>query len=160
MKTHQLNFHMLLIIFIAACNQQIIDQEAEAEKLLQLSREWAKTAQGDNLEKTLNYWAKNATVLSPDQPAIKGHEGIRQMLEQSAKIPGFEVNWEPKEAFVSQSGDLGYVIAHNYFKFPDSTGNVFTTYGRGVEIWRKQEDGSWKTVVDIFNGDPTLTTIK
>lgn len=149
-----------LCSLIFACEEQAVDQQAEAKKLMALSREWAKTAQTDDLEKTLNYWAANALVMSPDQPTTKGHDQIRQMLEQSAQIPGFEVNWEPKEAFVSRSGDLGYVLVNNYFKFPDTTGNIITTFGKGVEIWKKQTDGSWKNVVDIFNSDPSITSIK
>ena len=145
---------------LAACNHQSIDQTAEAEKLMELSREWARAAQTDDLEKTLSYWAENALVMSPDQPSSQGHQQIRQMLEQSAQIPGFEVNWEPKAAFVAQSGDLGYVIVNNYFKFPDSLGGITTNFGKGVEIWKRQDDGSWKSVVDIFNGDPSITSIK
>lgn len=94
------------------------------------------------------------------QPTVKGNDAIRKMLEGNANIPGFEVNWEPKEAFVSQSGDLGYVLAHKYFRMRDSLGNTVTIFNRGVEIWEKQEDGSWKNVVDIFNENPSLTSIK
>jgi len=25
--------------------------------------------------------------------------------------------------------------------------------GKGVEVWKKQRDGSWKVVLDIFNSD-------
>jgi len=45
--------------------------------------------------------------MSPGQLALKGREEIRQMLLESSKIPGFEVSLgEPKEVFVSESGDL------------------------------------------------------
>ncbi|PHN01392.1 YybH family protein [Flavilitoribacter nigricans] len=151
---------LLLLLGAVSCNQSSIDQEAEADQLMALSREWAKAAQTDDLEKTLSYWAENALVMSPDQPPTNGHQDIRAMLESSAQIPGFEVNWEPKRAFVSKSGDLGYVIVNNYFKFPDSLGGTITTFGKGVEIWKKQEDGSWKNVIDIFNSDPSITSLE
>ena len=153
---------LLSILFtgLFGCTNQTVDQKAEAEKLMELSREWAKSAATDDIDKTLNYWADDAVVMAPGQPALKGHDAIRKMLEGNANIPGFEVSWEPKEAFVSQSGDLGYVIAHNYFKMHDSLSNTFTIFNKGVEIWKKQEDGSWKNVVDIFNEDPSLTSIK
>ena len=153
---------LLSILFtgLFGCTNQTVDQKTEAEKLMELSREWAKSAATDDIDKTLNYWADDALVMAPGQPALKGHDAIRKMLEGNANIPGFEVSWEPKEAFVSQSGDLGYVIAHNYFKMQDSLSNTFTIFNKGVEIWKKQEDGSWKNVVDIFNEDPTLTSIK
>ena len=127
---------------------------------MNLSREWSKAASSNDLEKTLSYWASDAMVLVPGQPTIKGHEEIRKMLQANAAIPGFEVAWEPQEAFVSESGDMGYAIGHNYVSMNDSTGNKITLFNKGVEIWQKQDDGSWKNVVDIFNADPSLTSIK
>lgn len=160
MNLYQLIPTIGLLVILISCNEQAIDQEAEAEKLMELSREWALSAQEDDLERTLNYWAGDAILMSSGQPALNGHDEIMKMLEETSQIPGFEVNWEPKEAFVSKCGDLGYVIANNYFKFPDSVGNIATTYGRAVEIWKKQEDGTWKNAVDISTSDPSVTSIK
>ncbi len=151
----------ILIIVISSCSQQqIVDQKAEGEKLMELSREWAASAATDDLEKILNYWAEDAIVLPPGQSTLRGHNEIMQMLEGGAQIPGFEVNWEPKEVFVSKSGDLAYLIEHNYFAMDDSLGNQFKTFNKAVTIWKKQEDGSWKNVVDIWNEDPSITSIK
>jgi ketosteroid isomerase-like protein len=59
-------------------------------------------------------------------------------------------------AFVSKGGDLGYVLVKNYFKVPaDTLGNMMTLENKGVEIWKKQADGSWKNVVDIYTPEPT-----
>ncbi|MEX1241580.1 MAG: DUF4440 domain-containing protein [Cyclobacteriaceae bacterium] len=151
---------LLLILVLSGCANQRVDQNTEAEKLMELSRNWALEAQSADNERILSNWAPDAMVMPPGQPSIKGHDAIRKMLEESSRIPGFEINWEPKEAFVSKSGDLGYVIAHNYINVTDSVGKTITTFHKAVEIWKRQEDGSWKNVVDIFNHDPTLTSIK
>jgi len=156
----QLLLLSFLVFVLFSCNNQTVDQQVESEKLMELSREWAKSANSDDTEKTLSFWAEDAVVLSNGQPVVKGIDAIRKMVEGNTEIPGFEVNWEPHEAFVSKSGDLGYVLAHNYFKMLDSLGNTITIYNRAVEIWKKQDDGAWKNVVDIFTEDPTLTSIK
>ncbi len=150
----------LLTFGLICCQSPKVDQKAEAEKLMELSREWAKTAGTGDTEKILNYWATDAIVMNPGQPSLRGHEAIRQMLVASSKIPGFAISWEPKEAYVSESGDIGYVIANNYLTMKDSLGNTKTTFNKGVEIWKKQIDGSWKNIVDIFNEDPTIKSIK
>jgi len=162
MKTLKLTLPVCLAILLFSCNRtEQVDQAAEAEKLMNVSREWAIAAlQGDDLEKILNYWAEDAIVMPPDKASIKGHDELRKMLHDAFNMPGFEVNWEPQNAYVSKSGDLGYTIFHNYFSFLDSLGNTVTIYGKGVEIWKRQEDGSWKNVVDIHNSDPTITSIR
>jgi ketosteroid isomerase-like protein len=98
--------------------------------------------------------------MSPNEAAVVGKESLRGMVERSMQIPGFEINWEPQEAYVSKSGDLGYVLIKNYMTMPvDTLGNTQTVYNKGVEIWKKQEDGSWKNVIDISNSDPTIQSI-
>lgn len=148
------------VLVFSSCTKQSTDQAAEAQKLMQLSREWAKDASTNDVEKVLSYWTQDAVIMSPGQPALRGGEAIGQMLGETSKIPAFAVNWEPIEAFVSQSGDLGYVIAKTAITMPDSSGNTTTSFNNAVEIWKRQTDGSWKNVVDISTPDPTLTSIK
>lgn len=151
---------LTVLLGLFGCARQSVNQEAEAEIIMELSREWAKSAQTTEIEKVLSYWTDDAIVMAPGQPATRGKDALRKMLELNATIPGFEVNWEPKEAYVSQSGDLAYSIGVNYIKMVDYLGNKITIFHKGVEVWKKQDDGSWKCVVDIFNTDPTLSSIK
>ena len=148
-------------MFIAnACQEAAVDQQAEAEKLMELSRSWAQAVKDKDVEEMLSYWADDAILMSPNEAAVVGIDSLRAMVERSINIPGFEIYWNPQEAYVSRSGDLGYVIFKNYMTMPvDTMGNTRTVYSKGVEIWKKQEDGSWKNVIDISNSDPSITSI-
>ncbi len=145
------------IVFIAifSCNEQIIDTKSEGEKLMQLSREWSKAASTDSIEMILDYWAEDAIVMSPGQFPIEGKKAIREMVEESSKIPGFRISWEPLSVFVSQNGELAYMIEQNQITVNDSAGNPITEYNKGVTIWRKDSGGSWKNVVDMWNANPS-----
>jgi len=147
-------------MLLVSCQESGTDQGAEAEKLMELSREWSASVQAGDTEKIMSYWADDAVIMSPDDPLMRGKESIRGMVERSMQNPGFEIRWEPKEAYVCESGDLGYVIIQNYFTVPiDTLGNRKKVFNKGVEIWKKQEDGSWKNVVDIYNGDPSIQSL-
>lgn len=71
------------------------------------------------------------------------------MVEGSSKIPGFKINWEPHSVVVSKNGDLAYMIEKSQVSFLDSTGKIVSQDNNVVSIWSKQNDGSWKNVVDI-----------
>ena len=144
----------LILPAILSCTQHV-DTKAEGEKLMQLSREWSQSAATQNLEKTVSYWADDAVVMSPGQPSLKGKSAIRQMVEESYKIPGFRISWEPQSVEVSKSGDLAYMIEHSQISVNDSSGKTITDHYRGVTVWKKQTDGTWKNVVDISAADPT-----
>lgn len=146
-------------IFLLGCQPQpqIVDQAAEAEKLMEASRNWAKSKTN---EEYLSYWHENAKLMPPGQATLNGHKDIGAMLDSTKDIPGFAVDWEPQEAFVSASGDVGYLIERLSFTMNDSLGNPMTEFHKSVTIWKKQDDGNWINVVDIHNTDPSITSIR
>jgi ketosteroid isomerase-like protein len=144
---------MLILTSLAGCNDPKIDTIAEGERLMQISRDWSNYAATDSIDKILSYWADDAVVMSPGQPPIKGKKAIREMIEGSSKIPGFKISWEPFSVVVSKSGDLAYMIEQNQITVNDSLGNPITESNKSVTIWRKEDDGSWKNIVDIWNAN-------
>ena len=136
------------------CNPQKPDLKAEGEKIMELSREWSRAASSGNVEKTVSYWAEDAMLMSAGQPQLKGKKAIRQMVEESYKIPGFRISWQPQSVEVSENGDMAYLIEDAQISFTNSTGKTITQNNKAVSIWRKQTDGSWKNVVDISTPEP------
>jgi ketosteroid isomerase-like protein len=146
---------LLLLTIVLSCTQTKIDTKAEGEILMQLSREWSKSASTDSIEKTMSYWADTAIFFSAHHPVLNGKTEIRGMVEQSGKIPGFQISWEPVSVTVSESGDMAYMIEQNHVTMNDSTGKPVTKHGKGVTIWKKDADGNWKNVVEIGVDDVT-----
>jgi uncharacterized protein (TIGR02246 family) len=144
----------LIVVVLTACNQNEIDAKSEGEKLMQTSREWSQVAASKNADSILRYWTEDAVVISAGEPVLKGKDGIRQMIEDSFKDPGFQISWEPESAEVSKSGDLGYLVETTKMVMPDSSGNTPTVNFKAVTIWKKQMDGSWKCAVDVLSPLP------
>jgi uncharacterized protein (TIGR02246 family) len=140
---------IILLVFASSCSTKKIDKKAEGEKVMHASREWSKIASTGDVEKTLGYWADDALMMSANQPPLKGKQAIRQMVEESFKIPAFKISWEPESVEVSDNGDMAYLIENSQVSFIDSTGKTVTHNNKAVSIWRKQNDGNWKNVVDI-----------
>jgi uncharacterized protein (TIGR02246 family) len=145
----------VLVLTIASCSQPNVDKKAEGEKVMQISKDWSQAASKGDIEKTVSYWADDAVMMSAGQPVLKGKQAIRQMVEESYKMPGFRISWQPQSVEVSESGDMAYLIENAQVSFNDSTGKPITLKNKSVSIWRKQGDGSWKNVVDISTPDPS-----
>ena len=139
---------------LLACGDPQINSKMEGERLMQISRDWSKTASGVSIEKTLSYWADDAVVMAPGQPALNGKQAIREMIMGTAKIPGFKISWEPLTVSLSKSGDMAYMIEQNQITVNDSLGKPVTEFNKGVTVWRKEADGSWKNIIDIWNSAP------
>jgi ketosteroid isomerase-like protein len=146
-----------LALMLAGCAnaEPQVDIEAEAAELMRLSREWSDVAGTGDLEATLAYWADDATMMPPGLPPVRGKEAMREYMKAGAALPGFTIKWEPLEAHVSPSGDMAYLFERNQVSFQDSTGATVTESNKSVTVWRKEADGSWKNVIDMWNADPT-----
>ena len=71
--------------------------------------------------------------------------------------PGSPVlKWEPLKAEVAASGDLGYTFGRYETIALDSLENKVVSYGTYVSVWKKQDDGSWKFVIDAGNSLPGM----
>ena len=145
---------ILFASFILGCTQEKVDTKAEGEKVMQLSKDWSKVAATGDVTKTVSYWADDAILMSPGQPVLKGKDAIKKMVEESFKMPGFRISWEPQNVVVSESGDMAYIIEDSQMAYSDSTGKSIIQNSKAVTIWRKQADGSWKNVVDISTPVP------
>ena len=153
--TMKITTALLMFSVLTGCSEHKIDTKTEGERLMQISREWSKSASTDSVEKTLSYWADDAIVVSPGQPSLNGKKSIREMVTGSSNIPGFKISWEPLGVFVSKGGDMAYMIEQNQITINDSLGKPVTEFNKSVTIWRKEADGSWKNIVDMWNADPS-----
>jgi ketosteroid isomerase-like protein len=57
------------------------------------------------------------------------------------------LSWEPVFADVSRAGDLGYTTGPWEFR-PNGPADQPVAFGQYFTIWKKQNDGAWKAVLD------------
>ena len=131
-----------------------MDVKTEGDALMKLSRDWSARAATAAVDDWIDIWADDAVVMPPGLPPVRGKAAIRQYVEAAARIPGFQIRWEPESVHVSESGDLAYMLERNVSSFTDAQGNTVTTHGKVVTVWRKGADGSWRNVVDMWNEAP------
>ena len=151
---------LLLIPVLAACQDRrddgpvMVDRAAEEQVLLERSREWSATVGRGDMQEALDYWAEDAVVMPPGMPMLEGRDAIRAYVAEAGRIPGFRIRWEPIRAHIAESGDMAYMLERNEITVNDSTGAPVTSHGKVVTVWRKDEDGLWRNVIDIWNEAP------
>ncbi|MEP0266085.1 hypothetical protein [Dokdonia sp.] len=156
----------LIGLFLASCanNEKAVPtaqeiaklQKQEEANLMEANRKWAKAA---SPEEFFSFIGSDALMLAPDKGVLKGHEAIGKTLQEFQSLPGFKIIWEPQEAFVSISGDLGYSVDRILVNFDGEDGKQVNLFEKGVTIWKKNANNEWKMTVDIWNVDQTITSI-
>ena len=120
-------------------------------QILRLDAEWSLAAQARDVDRVVSFWADDAIVLPPGSPAVAGKAAIREFVMKSFGTPGFTISWKTTTVTVSRSGDMAYATGTNRVTFNAPDGKQVTVEGKAVTVWRREREGAWKCVIDIWN---------
>ncbi|HVT83631.1 MAG TPA: DUF4440 domain-containing protein [Chitinophagaceae bacterium] len=145
----------LFSLSMLSCKEHKADLKAEEAAIMKTDSAWAASAGAmKDVDKIISYWADDAVVIPPGEPIVKGKDALRRFVEDSKKIPGFHISWKSSDPHFAPDGKMAYLYSENLTTMNDSSGNRISFAGRGYTVWRKEDNGEWKCVVDIWNSPP------
>ena len=155
MPCRRLSVALGVAVLLSSCSTLPFDSASESQKLLQRDAEWAALASaGKDVEKTLSYMSDDAIMIPPGAPIVEGKAAIRAFVTSSFQMPGFNIQWVSEKVTFSPDGNLAYMRGTNTTTVRGANGELLKIPGRGVTIWRREPDGQWRCVVDIWNDPP------
>jgi len=89
--------------------------------------------------------------MGPGAPAIRGKTAVIAEVETWVKEGATNVSFEIME--VVGDGGIAYQVGTYSSDHPQDDGVIKTDRGKYVDIFRRQEDGSWKIRLSIQNSD-------
>jgi uncharacterized protein (TIGR02246 family) len=123
------------------------------QALRDLDAQWSKDAGAKDVDRTVSYYADDAVVMPPNASAATTKETIRSAWKEMLTTPGAAISWKTTKVEVAKAGDLAYVSGTYEETMTDASGKPVKDRGKYVEIFKKQADGTWKVVADIWNSD-------
>ena len=93
-------------------------------------------------------YTKEATLLPPNSEMLKGRESIQAFWQGAMDMGVHDVALETLE--LNQVDDTAYEIGRYSLKIKIEGSESVSDSGKFIVIW-KQEDGSWKWHIDIWN---------
>ncbi|HZP22290.1 MAG TPA: DUF4440 domain-containing protein [Terriglobales bacterium] len=146
------------IAITVGASAQTGNQKAAAE-IRKADRAWMAAYASKDADKAAAFVAPDGAIFAPNAPAAQGDAAFRNMAAEMFKLPDVKLSWTPTLVEAAKSGDLGFSSGTYEFSFKDPSGKTIDDKGKYVTVWKKQADGSWKVVRDIFNSDlPSQST--
>jgi uncharacterized protein (TIGR02246 family) len=130
-----------------AADRQAIEAMREAEQA---------AAEAGDVDAFVALMASDMMVMPPNGPAVSGLEASRQWAEDF--MGAYSVSFsEYNTDDVIVSDDLAVErISGVWTVTPKAGGDPVTERVKGVHIYRRQADGSWKMTHDLWNSDDPL----
>lgn len=138
---------------IAAMGSLVLSTPAFAgavEEMLETDRAFSAMAQTDGVPAAFSAYAAEDVHMFPE--GDDHYQGRDAMIQRFADWPeGAKLIWTPVEGMAGKSEDLGFTWGRFELTIPGENGAETVRHGKYVSIWRKEEDGAWKFVVDVGN---------
>ncbi len=96
-------------------------------------------------------YTSDAVLMPPNGPSVKGRSNIQQFLQ--GMLDTGAVNVTVKTAQVDADGDLACGRGVYSMRVPGPDGTRQDDTGKYIIVCRRQRDGSWRVVADIWNSD-------
>jgi ketosteroid isomerase-like protein len=98
----------------------------------------------------VSLYAPSAAFMPPNETAVEGRPAIETWMRAFPAIKEFSL----AVVDVDGRGDLAYVRGTYAMTFtPPRARQPVSDRGKFIELRRKQPDGSWPMIADIFNSD-------
>lgn len=132
------------------------DHSSEVAAIMKADSAWDKASEAKSAEGWLSYYSDDAIMMPPGEKVSNDKASRETSIKNMFAIPGISLRFQSTKVEVSKSGDLGYAAGVYQWTSKDAKGKDYHETGKYNEVWKKQADGSWKCVTDIWNADPQL----
>jgi ketosteroid isomerase-like protein len=141
---------ILLLLPIATFAQKP-QSPSPLKQMIETEQAFSKTAEVKNARDAFTEFIADDGLLFRPR-AVNGKKWMKEHpVPPSDKHP--LLAWQPAFAGMAKAGDLGFTTGPWEFK-EDIKDAKPSGYGHFVTLWKKQQDGSWKFIVDLGISHP------
>jgi uncharacterized protein (TIGR02246 family) len=145
-----------LALMVTACQPQAPEvvqlSEEDVASIKQGSRTYVTTTLARDYNAWIELFTEDAVIMPPNTTILEGREAIRADAEAYPPFTSFTIT--PLE--IDGLGDLAFARGTFSYTWAPEDADPITESGKYIEIWRKQTDGSWRLIRDIWNSDQPL----
>jgi uncharacterized protein (TIGR02246 family) len=128
--------------------------DADVKAIKDLEATWVQNFTTKDPDKIATVYADDASVMITDMPVINGIPAAKTALKSMVADKNFSITFASDKVDVAKSGDIAYSQGtYTMTSTNPKTKKPATDKGKYVTVFKKQADGSWKVVADIFNSD-------
>jgi ketosteroid isomerase-like protein len=143
---------VMCLVLSVGCQGPVGLSEADQTAIRQGVENYAKVANAKDWKAVAALYAEDATRLPPNQAAVQGRAAIQMWGEVFPPFSDFQLQILELEG----RGDLAYCRGTYSMTVAPAGAAPIEDRGKYMDIWRKQADGSWKILRDVWNSDLPL----
>ncbi|MEP1032383.1 DUF4440 domain-containing protein [Ekhidna sp.] len=145
---------LIVLVFVVGCQQtgppMLTDADiADIATRRDIIVTMVKTA---DFSPAADVYDPNCIVLPPGMDATKGIEATTNSMSLSPPAVDFSITNNTIEG----NGTYAFATGTYKFSFMVNDSTQMDDIGKYIEVWKKQEDGTWRLYQDIWNSSVSM----
>jgi uncharacterized protein (TIGR02246 family) len=141
-----------LIALLAGCSDTTVttaNTDADVKAIKDIEVQWNKDFAAKDGAKLASHYADDAVLMNPGAPPAKGKADIQKAVTEMVADPAFALTFSNESVDVAKAGDMAYTKGVYTMTVTDPvTKKPVNDKGTYLTVYKKQADGSWKSVQD------------
>ena len=122
-------------------------------ELAKLDEAWSDSSLKRDADLLASFYAEDATVYPPNDAVFVGRREAKKYWAAALADPTYTLSWKTVSADSSKDGDLGFTAGTYAESYKGADGKMVKNTGKYVCVWKRDRDGNWKAIHDIWNQD-------
>jgi len=102
-------------------------------------------------------WAADGVLMPPHHPSVHGHQAIVQYFRTLFSRSRFRFTFT--SSHIHLAGDTAFEhVTYTAIVWPEHDATPLEDAGKGLHVYARQANGSWKLTHDIWNSDRSLAS--
>ena len=126
--------------------------ELDRAAIKRTTAELLSAVNASSADRCLAVWAADGVLMPPHHPAVQGHEAIGAYFRSLFSRSRFRFTFT--SSHVHRAGDTAWErVTYTAVIWSGSGATPIEDVGKGLHVYGRQADGSWRLVHDIWNSD-------
>ena len=140
---------IVLAVLLALGCQPKVDTTQDWENLQQTIADFDNAWDTGDTEKKLEIFADDGIFLGQGSEMVIGTQALRENFED---LPDdIKWNFNRDKVKVEMEGSIAFEVVKQLTTITQPGQEPRTIPQKYVHVWKKQRDGSWKVIIDIYN---------
>jgi ketosteroid isomerase-like protein len=132
--------------------------DAEMLAVSQASAALLKAVNGSDLSAVLAQWCDDGVLMPPHHPSVHGRSEIARYFERLFRQNRLKFSFSSSR--VEVAGDIALErVEYSASSWSRDGGPEVQDVGKGLHVYRRQANGTWKLAMDIWNSDNPVSKL-
>jgi uncharacterized protein (TIGR02246 family) len=126
--------------------------DVDRAAIVRVTAELLGAVNASDVDRCLAVWSVDGVMMPPHHPSVHGHKALAEYFHRLFSRSRFRFQFTSPD--IQITGDTALeIVTYTAVISPIGGASSIEDAGKGLHVYRRQSNGTWKLALDIWNSD-------